>query len=58
MDREEAVLDDVLENLRESAQRIRAVSNRIRATRMREDPNHHALAHRVALALVTTEARR
>ncbi len=28
------------------AQRIRAVSNRLRATGMREDPNHHDLAHR------------
>ncbi len=43
-------------NLCEAAQRIRAVSNRTRATGMREDPNQHDFAHRVASALAMTEA--
>ena len=53
---ESAVLEEALDNLREAAQRIRAVSNRMRATGMREDPNHHDLAHRVGSALAMTEA--
>lgn len=39
---EEAVLDEVLENLREAIQRIRAVSNRLRATGITEGPDHRA----------------
>ena len=47
---EKAVLEEALENLREAAQRIRATSNLLRATGMREDDNHHDLANRVAAA--------
>jgi hypothetical protein len=53
---EQAIFEEALENLREAAQRIRAVSNQMRATGMREDPNHHDLAHRVASALAMTGA--
>ncbi len=52
---EKAVLEEALENLREAAQRIRAVSNRMHATGMREDTSHHDLAHHVVL---TRETRR
>ncbi len=55
-DDEQVILEEALENLREAAQSIRAVSKRMRATGMREDPNHHDLAHRVASALAATEA--
>ena len=53
---ERAILEEALENLRQDAQRIRAVSNRMRATGMREHPDHHDLANRVASALAATEA--
>ncbi len=53
---EEVVFEGTLENLREAAQRIRATSNFMRSSGMREDPNHHDLAHRVASALAMTEA--
>jgi pyrroloquinoline quinone (PQQ) biosynthesis protein C len=42
--------------VRGAAQRTRATSNLLRATGIREDPNHHDLAHRVASALAMTEA--
>ena len=54
--REAEVLDEALENLREAAQRIRAVSHLMRSTGMTEDPNYHDLAHRFASALAMTEA--
>ena len=53
---ENVVLEEALENLLEAAQRIRATSNLMRATGMREDPNYHDLVHRVASALAMTEA--
>lgn len=39
----EAALEEALENLREDAQRIRAVSNWMRSTGMQEDPNYQDL---------------
>ncbi len=57
-DNEKAVLEEALENLRQAAQRIRATSNLMRSSGMREGPNHHDLAHRVAAALAMTEAAR
>ncbi len=45
---EKAVLEEALDNLREAAQRIRASSNLMRASGMRDDENHHDLAYRVA----------
>ena len=55
-DGEEAILAEALENLREAAQRIRAMSNLLRATGMRDDDNHHDLVHRVSSVLAMTEA--
>ncbi|MDP9438012.1 MAG: hypothetical protein M3P49_04615 [Actinomycetota bacterium] len=55
-DDEAVILWEAMDNLREAAQRIRAVSNRMRAAGMREDPNHHDLVHRVSSALKMTEA--
>ena len=55
-DNEKAVLEEALDNLREAAQRIRATSNLMRSTGVREDPNHHDPTHRVASALAMTEA--
>ena len=54
--REAEVLEEASENLREAAQRIRATSNLMRVTGMREHPDHEDLAHRVASALAMTEA--
>lgn len=47
-----------MDNLREAAQRIRATSNLMRSSGMREDPNHYDFAHRVASALAMTEEAR
>lgn len=53
---EQALFEEALDNLREAAQRIRAVSHLMRSTGMTEDPNYHDLVHRVASALAMTEA--
>ncbi len=53
---EKVVFEEALENLREAAQRIRATSNLLRATGMRDDDNHHDLVHRVSSALAMTGA--
>lgn len=53
---EQAIFEEAVDNLREAAQRIRAVSHLMRSTGMTEDPNYHDLAHRVASALASTEA--
>ncbi|MDP9474506.1 MAG: hypothetical protein M3R38_02200 [Actinomycetota bacterium] len=53
---EHTIFEEALENLREAAQRIRAVSHLMRSTGMTEDPNYHDLVHRVASALAMTEA--
>ncbi|MDP9487324.1 MAG: hypothetical protein M3Q49_16330 [Actinomycetota bacterium] len=45
-----------MENLREAAQRIRATSHLFRLTGVRDDDNHHGLAHSTASALAATEA--
>ncbi|PLS81556.1 MAG: hypothetical protein CYG60_25750 [Actinobacteria bacterium] len=45
-DDEHVILEEALENLREAARRIRAVSDRLRAAGMREDPDNHNLAYR------------
>jgi len=54
-DDEQVILEEALENLRETAQSIRAVSHLMRSTGMGDD-NYHDLAHRVASALAMTEA--
>ena len=56
LDNEQVILEEALDNLREAAQRIRAVSHLMRSTSMVEDPNHHDLVHRVFSALAMTEA--
>ncbi|MDP9480289.1 MAG: hypothetical protein M3R38_32280 [Actinomycetota bacterium] len=59
MSNEDVILEEALDNLREAAQKIRAVSNRMRATDMREGDNRHNLAHRVAsLASLATSSTR
>lgn len=55
-DDEQVILEEATDNLREAAQRIRAVSHLMRSTGMTEDPNYHDLVHRVSSALATTEA--
>lgn len=52
---EQTIFEEALDNLRETAQRIRATSHLFRSTGVREDDNHHDLVHRVA-ALAFTEA--
>ena len=53
---EQAIFKEAVDNLREAAQRIRAVSHLMRSTGMTEDPNYHDLVHRVAAALAMTGA--
>lgn len=53
---EQGFLEEAQDNLREAAQRIRAVSHLMRSTGMVEDPNYHDLVHRVTSALAATEA--
>ena len=53
---EEAILEEATDNLREAAQRIRAVSHLMRSTGLVDDPNYHDLVHRVSSALAMVES--
>jgi hypothetical protein len=53
---EESILDEALDNLKESAQRIRATQNRLRASGLVDHPNYRELSYRLSAALAMTEA--
>ena len=55
MDEEEAILDEAMENLTETTQRLRAIRNRLWATGMEDKVNYRTHAHRVSRALAMTE---
>ena len=52
----EPILEEALDNLRESTQRLRATQNRMLAAGMHEQPNYRGLFIRVSTALAMTEA--
>jgi hypothetical protein len=56
VDEEEAILDEVIENLTEAAQRLSAIRNRLRAAGVEDRVNYRDLALRVHSALAMTEA--
>ena len=56
VDAEEAILDETMETLGETTQRLRAIRNRLWATGLEERVNYRDLAHRVRSALAMTEA--
>ena len=56
MSDEDAILDEAMDNLRESIQRLRATQNRLRSTGLDESPNYRNLSHRVRAALAMAEA--
>ena len=56
MDDEEAILDEATETIGKATQRLRAIRNRLWATRLEERVNYRDLAHRVHSALAMTEA--
>lgn len=56
MGKEEPILDEVMDNLKEAAQRIRATQNRLRASGLVEQPNCAELSYRLSAALAMTEA--
>lgn len=52
----EPILEEALDNLRESIQRLRATENRMLAAGMHELPHYRDLFVRVSTALAMTEA--
>jgi hypothetical protein len=56
VDDEEAILDEATETIGKATQRLRAIRNRLWATRLEERVNYRDLAHRVHSALAMTEA--
>jgi hypothetical protein len=56
VDEEEAILEEVIENLTEAAQRLSAIRNRLWAAGVEDRVNYRDLAHRVHSALAMTEA--
>ncbi len=55
-DNVEPILEEALDNLRESTQRLRATQNRMLAAGMHDQPNYQDLFIRVSTALAMTEA--
>ena len=53
---EEAILDEVMENLTEATQRLKAIRNRLWAAGVEDRVNYRDFAHRVSSALAMTEA--
>jgi hypothetical protein len=53
---EEPILDEALDNLKESALRIRAIQNRLRASGLVDHPNYMELSYRLSAVLAMTEA--
>jgi hypothetical protein len=56
MSEEDAILEEAMDNLRGSVQRLRATQNRLRSMGLDENPNYRDLLHRVRSALAMTEA--
>jgi hypothetical protein len=56
MSDEDAILDEAMDNLRESIQRLRATQSRLHAAGLDENPSYGDLSHRVRSALAMTEA--
>jgi hypothetical protein len=56
MSDEEAILEEAMDNLRESIQRLRAIENRLHSAGLDENPNYRDLLHRVRTALAMSEA--
>ena len=56
MSDEEVILDEAMDDLRESVQRLRATQSRLRSTGLDENPNYRDLSHRVRSALAMTGA--
>jgi len=56
MSEEDALLEEAMDNLRESIQRLRAIQTRFHSTRQDENPNYRDLLHRVRTALAMSEA--
>ena len=52
----ESVLDEVMDNLREAGQRIRATQHLLRAQGMTEGEDYRELVTRLSTALAMTEA--
>ena len=50
------ILEETLDNLRESTQRLRATQNRMLAAGVHDQPNYRHLFVRVSTALAMTEA--
>jgi hypothetical protein len=53
---EEPILDEALDNLKESAQWIRATQHRLSASGLVDHPNYEELSYRLSAALAMTEA--
>jgi len=53
---DESVLDEVMDNLREAGQRIRATQHLLRAQGLTEDEDHRELITRLSTALAMVEA--
>ena len=53
---EDSVLEEAMDNLRETAQRIRATQNLMRARGMTEEVTYRELLTRLSTALATTQA--
>jgi hypothetical protein len=56
MSGEDALLEEVMDNLRESNKRLRAIQARLHSTGLDENPNYRDLSHHVRSALAMTEA--
>ena len=56
MSEEDAILEEAMDNLRESIQRLRAIQTRRHSTGLDDNPNYRDLLHRVGSALAMSEA--
>ena len=53
---EDTILEEAMDNLRESVQRLRATRNRLWSAGLEDHPNYRDLSQRVSSALAMTEA--
>ena len=53
---EDTILEEAMDNLRESIQRLRAIQSRLHSMGLDENPNYRDLLHRVRSALAMSEA--
>ena len=53
---EAVILEEATDNLKEAAQRIRAIRNRLWSAGLEQNPNYRDLSQRVGMALAMTEA--